>query len=169
MKKTGFTLIELLVVVLIIGILAAIALPQYEKAVNRSRLAEALSNGRTLKESVARYQMETGAQPENFAYLDIQLPNMNMGDLAGDTWNFQVMENGAFSYQLPRSPQISLRIGGRNGSLAGIILHFRANGSIFCYAQKSQTPRQDYFCQSLGGTAEPGQDTENHSAYRLSF
>ena len=58
--KQAFTLIELLVVVLIIGILAAIALPQYEKAVERSRVSEALINISTIKRGVDIYVMENG-------------------------------------------------------------------------------------------------------------
>ena len=75
----GFTLIELLVVVLIIGILAAVALPEYGKAVERSRMTEAI----TLMDSVVKAQrlqlMQTNRYARDFEELDVVLPREPRG------------------------------------------------------------------------------------------
>ena len=63
---TGFTLIELLVVVLIIGILASIALPQYRKAVEKSRLTEARVIISTFQKAVNLYALTNGTQSATF-------------------------------------------------------------------------------------------------------
>ncbi len=72
--KQAFTLIELLVVVLIIGILSAVALPQYRVAVAKSKFANMYSVARAYIRAAEIYQVETGNWPESFDVLAIDMP-----------------------------------------------------------------------------------------------
>jgi len=69
----GFTLIELLVVVLIIGILAAIALPQYQIAVGKARYATLKENLHALKGALDRYYLVNNNYTQNLDVLDVEL------------------------------------------------------------------------------------------------
>ena len=71
----GFTLIELLVVVLIIGILAAMALPEYQRATELSRAGAALAFSRSVRDAVDRYYMAHGRFPATPEVLDIGVKN----------------------------------------------------------------------------------------------
>ena len=77
MSKKGFTLIELLVVVLIIGILASIALPQYFKAVEKSKASEALSLFGSLSGAQQRYYLVNDHYTTNYTQLDLDFPNVS--------------------------------------------------------------------------------------------
>jgi prepilin-type N-terminal cleavage/methylation domain-containing protein len=72
-NNTAFTLIELLVAVVIIGILAAIALPQYKKVVFKNKMIGRIQNIRAAYNHARVYSLTHGDFPNDMTALDIDL------------------------------------------------------------------------------------------------
>ena len=119
----GFTLLELLVVVLIIGILAAIALPQYKMAVGLSKYNSIKQMTESIAQAVGRYYLTTNTAPANLEVLDL--------DITGEYVTYNGIEKGRI--KLPNG-----RICGFNQRAAGvyqeIICFSTIGGKTIAYA-----------------------------------
>lgn len=168
--KNGFTLIELLVVVLVIGVLAAVAVPQYQVAVYKSRAAELLINVRATHSAAKVYYMANGLWPTDWTTLEVDLPYEYLRDDGGanartNGWLF--MKNGN-NYML----DVDGYVGGR---LADGRIHISASfepyttgmfaGTFFCRC-KINDKAANQACQSLGGVFNVAQEGVSN-VYRI--
>ncbi len=161
-KNNGFTLIELLVVVLIIGILSAIALPQYQRAVEKSRVATMQPLVRSLADAQKRYKMANGDVTRSFADLDVALPG-----------NCIIQESDYYGEEA-RCGKIYLHPTSASLSVQGI-LHLSDSSVIYmiypagqttgrgsknrCMACPGENTRANDLCLSMGST-EPVTDND---------
>ena len=89
-NKQGFTLIELLVVVLIIGILSSVALPQYTKAVEKSRMAGVWSTLATMEQACQVNTLEGG-------WCEFDEMSVDFGNCSGGNYCEVPCPSGAWS------------------------------------------------------------------------
>ena len=160
MKKSGFTLIELLVVVLIIGILAAVALPQYEKAVAKTKMSTLIPMVRGLKDGMEMYYLYNGAYlqevspSEEYAF-DI---DMFSGCTASNTLSW---------IRCPEKSLVFDRLDCTKQTVAGTntkehvaylmwLDHSEKPGEIRCIAEESNHTANSV-CKSMVGTVVSGE------------
>ena len=153
-KLKGFTLIELLIVVLIIAVLAAIALPQYQKAVLKSRFSSLLSATKAVRDGNEAYYMDNNAYTNTMDNLDVRA--------TGGNTTFTLASNDNYSYVKSNRPDI------KNNLIMYQKHSANFPGEIHCEALKTDQAA-NYLCEtSLHATQNLGQViTSGYNTYVL--
>jgi prepilin-type N-terminal cleavage/methylation domain-containing protein len=148
-NKKAFTLIEMLVVVLIIGILAAIALPIYMTSLEKSRAFEAFANGKAIYQATQIARL-SGISPITVDDLDITFKWENTTDSVCPRSTCFFLTN--FSYEFSDDTLVVRRIfkTGASNPLQSYYFYFNGNG-ITCFARTDQAKK---ICIALGGKEE---------------
>ena len=159
-RAHGFTLIELLVVVLIIGVLAAVALPQYQKAVEKARMVEAVVNVRAIANAHQLYHLETGSYlpPNALDQLMIKIPGTNLNSRTKTT-DFVYSPNGCGTScsdpeHLANYLALAIRVSAGGAELYKIWITQSEPGRLKCNAYIASSAIQEKLCNKLNQTGE---------------
>ncbi len=140
---------ELLVVVLIIGILATIALPQYKKVTDKARFAEVITASKSLAQSIEMYYMVNNNYPYFWKQLDIEIQgctetSTSRADLMCKNFTVDLNENSFSAFLGPRNKNLPYNIN---------LNYFFKMGNLFAgrFQCRSSDTRGKNVCKSVCG------------------
>ena len=166
MNKKGFSLLELLVVILIIGILAAIALPQYQLAVDKARYAKIMDFTRSIFEAEVMALALT-EQP-TFDHLDIDMPpNCTITKNSADDSSISC-DNGTWGCRMINGESYWTRCSdfGINGTLLYGMEKETYKIKRICYTHTLDVnDRANRMCQNITGKRSPDTPAVNVSLF----
>lgn len=171
-NNKAFTLIELLVVVLIIGILAAIAVPQYKKAVMKADLHRGVSLVESLYQAQQVYYLANGYFATDIDDLDVSIPkDPSCTKKQNSSQSYYLCDYGNIGlYDIYSNVQF-LKLGKKSPEMA--YLHFltdygtrRKAGERWCFAKPTNKAAQEA-CQNIGGVYSDGDANDSWMRYKI--